>query len=208
MQSNIVIVDYGMGNLRSVQNKLKRIYCISEISSDPQIIDNADKLILPGVGHFANGMRKLKELNLINTLNKKVVTEKTPVLGICLGMQLMGNFSEEGSVNGLGWIDAQTVLFKIPEADKYKIKVPHIGWNDVRIDSGSVLFKDVPVGAEFYFVHSYHYMTTDDNLIIGITNYCYDFVSYVEKVNIFGTQFHPEKSQDGGMQLLKNFINL
>jgi len=154
MLNNIVIVDYGMGNLRSVQNKLRRINCLSEISSAPNIIEKADKLILPGVGHFANGMKRLQEMNLIDILNKKVLFDKTPILGICLGMQLMSKHSEEGSVDGLGWIDATTVLFRIPETRKYEFKVPHMGWNDVRIDSTSILFKDIPESAEFYFVHS------------------------------------------------------
>lgn len=208
MPNNIVIVDYGMGNLRSVQNKLRRINCVSEISSDPLKIDYADKLIIPGVGHFANGMRKLKELNLLDILNKKVINGKTPVLGICLGMQLMSNYSEEGAVEGLGWIKANTVHFKIPENLKFKIKVPHMGWNDVRIDSTSILFKGIQESAEFYFVHSYHYSDVEDNLKLGITHYSYDFVSCFEKDNIFGTQFHPEKSQDSGIQLLNNFVNL
>jgi len=197
-----------MGNLRSVLNKLIRIGCSSEISSDPQVIEKADKLILPGVGHFANGMKKLSERNLINVLNNKVLIEKTPILGICLGMQLMGTFSEEGSVNGLGWIDAKTILFRIPDADKYRLKVPHMGWNDVSMGMSSKLFIDIPLSAQYYFVHSYHYVTSEKNMVIGITNYCYDFVSCVERDNIFGTQFHPEKSQDAGMQLLKNFIKL
>jgi len=204
----VVIIDYGMGNLRSVKNKLKQIGCSSEISSDFHLIEKADKLILPGVGHFANGMGKLLELNLINILNKKVLIEKTPILGICLGMQLMGAFSEEGFINGLGWIDAKTILFRIPDPDKYRFKVPHMGWNDVRIDDRSKLFGDIPLNAQFYFVHSYHYVTISNNFKTGITNYCYDFVSCVEKDNIFGTQFHPEKSQEAGMQLLKNFVNL
>jgi glutamine amidotransferase len=204
----IVIIDYGMGNLRSVQNKLKMIGCMSDISSDPYIIAKADRIILPGVGHFANGMRKLSERNLIDILNKKVVIEKVPFLGICLGMQLMGSFSEEGSINGLGWINAKTVLFRINEADKYRYKVPHMGWNKVNIENSSKLFRDVPLNAQFYFVHSYHFLTDDTNLLVGTTHYYYDFVSCVEKDNIFGTQFHPEKSQDAGMQLLKNFVNL
>jgi len=197
-----------MGNLRSVQNKLKRIGCSSEISSDPQLIRMADKLILPGVGHFANGIKKLADRNLINILNNKVRIEKVPIFGICLGMQLLGSFSEEGSINGLGWIDAKTILFRIPESDKYKLKVPHIGWNDVIISTDSKLFRNIPLNAQFYFVHSYHLITNTNNMITGITHYCYDFVSCVEKGNIFGTQFHPEKSQDAGIQLLKNFINL
>jgi imidazole glycerol-phosphate synthase subunit HisH len=204
----VVIIDYGMGNLRSVQNKLKRIGCVSEISSDPSLVGQAEKLILPGVGHFANGMKKLAERKLITVLNEKVLIEKTPILGICLGMQLIGTFSEEGSTSGLGWIDAKTILFRIPDSDKYRYKVPHIGWNNVDISMDSKLFKDIPVNAQFYFVHSYHYVTSDKSFLIGSTNYLYDFVSCFEKDNIFGTQFHPEKSQDEGMQLLKNFVNL
>ena len=172
------------------------------------MIRKADRLILPGVGHFTNGMKKLSERNLIDILTHKVLIEKTPILGICLGMQLMGNFSEEGSANGLGWIDAKSILFRIPDADKYQFKVPHMGWNDVSIDDGSKLFRGIPMNAQFYFVHSYHYVTSANNLKTGTTNYCYDFVSCVENDNIFGTQFHPEKSQDEGLQLLKNFINL
>jgi imidazole glycerol-phosphate synthase subunit HisH len=204
----VVIVDYGMGNLRSVQNKLKRIGFYSEISSDPGVIEKADKLILPGVGHFANGMKKLSERNLINILNIKVLKGKIPILGICLGMQLIGTFSEEGLINGLGWIDAKTIRFRIPDSDKYRFKVPHIGWNNVNTGLDSKLFREVPPDAQFYFVHSYHYVTNDISLLTGTTNYCYDFVSCVEKDNIYGTQFHPEKSQDFGMQLLKNFVNL
>jgi len=203
----IIIVDYGMGNLRSVQNKLKKIGCHSEISSDPKTIAKADKLILPGVGHFANAMNKLSELNLLNTLNKIVLIEKVPIMGICLGMQLMGKHSEEGLVKGLEWIDAKTILFRIPDSEKYRLKIPHMGWNNIKVQPGSRLFKDIPVDAQFYFVHSYHYLIDSNNMITGITNYCYDFVSYFEKDNIFGTQFHPEKSQDAGMQLLNNFVN-
>ncbi len=204
----IAIIDYGMGNLRSVQNKLKRIGCHSEISSDPQVINKADKLILPGVGHFANGMRKLSELNLFNILNRRVLIEKVPIMGICLGMQLMGNYSEEGLVKGLDWIVAKTVLFRIPDKDKYRLKVPHMGWNTVMMQSPSKIFKDIPSDAQFYFVHSYHCLVNSNVMITGMTNYCYDFVSYIENENIFGTQFHPEKSQDVGLQLLSNFVNL
>ena len=204
----IVIIDYGMGNLRSVQNKLKRLGCASEISSDPDVINSAEKLILPGVGHFATGMRRISERKLVDSLNKKVLVEKIPILGICLGMQLLGLSSEEGNVGGLGWINAKTILFRISDAEKYKFKVPHIGWNNVKIDPGSILFHGIPSEEQFYFVHSYHFETKENNLIKGITNYYYDFVSCFEKGNIFGTQFHPEKSQDAGMQMLRNFINI
>ena len=204
----IVIIDYGMGNLRSVHNKLKRLGCYSEISSDKSVIEKAEKLILPGVGHFANGMKKLHEFNLLGILNKKVMEDQVPILGICLGMQLMTSFSEEGNVNGLNWFEAQTQYFKIEEKDKFKYKVPHMGWNNVRLSGDSKLFKGIDEDAEFYFVHSYHVVKNKEGVTKGITNYAYDFISYVEKRNIFGAQFHPEKSQDAGMIMFSNFNKL
>ena len=204
----IVIIDYGVGNLRSVYNKLKRIGQNAEISSDLSTIAKADKIIIPGVGHFKNGMDKLKEYDLIDILNKRVLIEKIPVLGICLGVQLFTKRSEEGDCEGLGWIDAETIRFVIPASEKTRFKVPHIGWNSVSIIKDSLLFKNVDPSELFYFVHSYHLKCNDKNSILGNSNYAYDFVSCIEQGNIFGTQFHPEKSQDAGIQLFENFVKL
>ncbi|HSH65738.1 MAG TPA: imidazole glycerol phosphate synthase subunit HisH [Bacteroidia bacterium] len=202
----IVIVDYGVGNLRSVYNKLKRIGHPAEISSDPAVISKADKIILPGVGHFRNGMNKLKEYGLIELLNKRVLIEKIPIFGICLGVQLFTKKSEEGDCDGLGWIDAETVRFQI--TDKIKFKVPHIGWNSVSVLKDSILFKNVDPSELFYFVHSYHLKCNDKAIALGSSNYDYDFVSCIEQGNILGTQFHPEKSQDAGIQLFENFVKM
>ena len=204
----IVIVDYGVGNLRSVYNKLKRIGHNAEISSDPSVISKADKIILPGVGHFKNGMAKLKAYGLIDLLNHRVLTEKIPVFGICLGVQLFTKRSEEGDCEGLGWIDAETVKFVIPPTEKIRFKVPHIGWNSVSILKDSVLFKNVDPSEFFYFVHSYHLKCNDKAIALGNSNYAYDFVSCIEQGNIFVTQFHPEKSQDAGIQLFENFVKM
>lgn len=204
----IVIIDYGVGNLRSVYNKLKRIGHPAEITSDPALISKADKLILPGVGHFRNGMNKLKDYGLLELLNRRVLTEKIPIFGICLGVQLFTKRSEEGDCEGLGWIDAETVRFVIPEADRTKFKVPHIGWNSVKIVKDSALFKNVDPSELFYFVHSYHLKCNNHAVELGTSNYEYEFVSCIEQGNIFGTQFHPEKSQDAGVQLFENFAKL
>jgi imidazole glycerol-phosphate synthase subunit HisH len=205
----IVIVDYGMGNLRSVYNKLKWIGHTAEISSDPKVIARADKIILPGVGHFRTGMDKLREYGLIDILNHKVLTEKVPIFGICLGVQLFTKRSEEGNAEGLGWIDAETIRFYISEKQKYRIKVPHVGWNSVSLSNKkSLLFKGVDENELFYFVHSYYLRCNDYSVVLGTSNYLYEFVSCIEKDNIFGTQFHPEKSQDVGIKLFENFVNL
>ena len=204
----IVIVDYGVGNLRSVFNKLKRIGIQAEISSDSKVISRADKIILPGVGHFKAGMQKLNEYGFIDLLNQKVLKEKVPVLGICLGVQLFSKRSEEGSCEGLGWIDAETVLFKIPESEKFKLKVPHVGWNTVSVVKDSLLFKSISPDDMFYFVHSYHLKYNNTSSVLGITEYSYEFVSCIEQENIMGVQFHPQKSQDAGIQMFENFVNL
>jgi glutamine amidotransferase len=202
----IVIIDYGMGNLRSVFNKFRRMGYISEISSDPDVIKKADKLILPGVGHFAKGMRNLEEKGLIDVLNDKVLHEKIPIFGICLGMQLFSEYSEEGDCQGLGWIKARTVRFRIN--DKIKYKIPHIGWNTVKIVNNAGIDDFLTDDDFFYFVHSYHVKCADISDVWMTSWYEHEFISAIKKNNIFGTQFHPEKSHDTGMKLLKNFIEL
>ena len=216
----LVIVDYKMGNLHSVKKKLDRLKVDAVISSDPETILNATKLILPGVGHFGNAMKNLKELNLLDALNEAVLVKKTPILGICLGMQLMAKTSEEGtenrelraesrdlfSVKGLGWFDAEVVKFTFE--DTLRFKVPHTGWNTISIEKESLLMKAIPVDSEFYFVHSYYMKANDPNDVLNYTEYGSPFASAISKGNIHGFQYHPEKSHDVGLQLLKNFLNI
>lgn len=206
MPNKVVIIDYGMGNLRSVQKKLIRVGAIAEISRDPEIISKSDKLILPGVGHFANGIKNLKAYGIWEILNDKVLKEKTPILGICLGMQLMARFSEEGDTEGLAWFDADIVKFNVQE--KLKYKVPHMGWNNADINKESILIKGVPEEAMFYFVHSYHIKCHNKEDVLATTSYEYSFTSAIQKENIYGTQFHPEKSHDWGEHIFKNFVKL
>jgi len=204
----LILIDYGFGNLRSVYNKLKRLDCTVKVSEHYDDIKSADKLILPGVGNFATGINKLKERNQYDLIRQRALEEKIPILGICLGMQLFSMFSEEGESEGLKLINAKIIRFRITEDQQYKLKVPHMGWNNVKINGNSVLLKNIPEDSLFYFVHSYHYIADNPDFITGTTIYGYEFISLVEQENIFGTQFHPEKSQDAGMQLLKNFVSL
>ena len=207
MPTKIVIVDFGMGNLNSVRLKIaKDKNAVVNISSDSKEIMTADKLILPGVGHFAKAMNNLKEFNLISALNEFVIIKKKPILGICLGMQLMANKSEEGGASGFGWIDSDVVRFGVE--DKLKYKIPHCGWNQIIKSKDSCLMNDIPELSEFYFVHSYHLVVKNHSDILNETEYESKFTSAIEKGNIFGVQYHPEKSHDLGEVLLKNFINL
>ncbi|MCF8337126.1 MAG: imidazole glycerol phosphate synthase subunit HisH [Bacteroidales bacterium] len=201
----ITIIDYGMGNLKSIQRKFDRLEIKSEITSNPEIIRLADKLILPGVGHFKTAMDNLRGLNIINALNEAVTTKQKPILGICLGMQLMTSYSEEGGVNGLGWIEGEVKRFNVH--DKIRYKVPHIGWNSVNIESHSKLLNNIS-NNYFYFIHSYHVDSVNSDNVLTSTRYEYDFVSSIYKDNIFGTQFHPEKSHGKGEQLLINFAKI
>lgn len=201
----IVIIDYGMGNIRSVMNKIQRAGHDALVSYDRAKIKSADKLILPGVGHFLNGMKRLGERDLIDILNERVLQDKVPILGICLGMQLLTRFSEEGNAQGLGWIDAETVRFTLEDI---RHKVPHMGWNSVERWKESPLLKDIPDNLQYYFVHSYHVRCNCKEDILTTSHYGYDFVSSVQNENIFGTQFHPEKSHEWGEKLLNNFLNL
>ncbi len=201
----ITIIDYKTGNLGSIQNILKRIGEQSVITSDKDEIDGAIKLILPGVGAFDTGMRNLNELGLVDILSKKVLVDKIPVLGICLGMQLLSNGSEEGSIRGLGWINGETVRFNFKNSVEYKI--PHMGWNFIKQHKESRLFTGMYPEARFYFVHSYYFKANDPVDVLTSTGYEKEFTSSVEKGNILGVQFHPEKSHKFGIKLLKNFVD-
>lgn len=204
-RSQVVIVDYGMGNIRSVLNKIHRAGYEAQVSYEKEVISHADKLILPGVGHFFNGMKRLKERNLVELLNQKVLDEKIPILGICLGMQLFTCHSEEGNTAGLGWLEAKTVKFNLNDI---RHKVPHMGWNSIEPRKESLLLQGIPGNSYFYFVHSFHVTCNDEEDILTTTDYGYEFVSAVQKNNIFGTQFHPEKSHEWGEKMLNNFLDL
>ncbi len=200
----ITIVDYGMGNVGSIKNMLKKVGYSSIITSQISEIKNATKLILPGVGSFDNSVKQLSDLNLIETLTEKVLDEKIPVMGICLGMQLMTKNSEEGTLGGLGWINAKTIKFKFKQDSS--LKVPHMGWNIVKIEKESKIFQGMyDHENRFYFVHSYHVVCDNPEDVLTSTFYDYNFTSAFEKDNIIGVQFHPEKSHKFGMQILKNF---
>ena len=202
----LIIIDYGMGNLNSVKKKLDRLKTTASITSNPKDIIKADKIILVGVGHFAKAMKNIKELNLLDTLNEVAIIKKKPVLGICLGMQLMAKDSEEGKTEGLGWLDAN--VRKMQVDDTLKFKIPHTGWNKITQSKKSHLMKGIPESSEFYFVHSYYLKPNETSNTLNETEYCFKFTSAIEKDNIFGVQYHPEKSHDVGEVLLKNFISL
>lgn len=206
MGNSVLIVDYGMGNIHSIQRRLCQAGAVCTVSSKSDDILQAEKLILPGVGHFGRAMQNLHELGLVDALNEAVLHRKIPVLGICLGMQLMAKHSEEGDVDGLGWFSGTVAQFKIE--DRLQYKVPHMGWNQARKMKGSLLLKGICENAEFYFVHSFHFLAHEKLDVLSETDYSYRFVSAIEKDNIYGVQFHPEKSHEAGMMLLKNFIRI
>ena len=200
----IVIIDYGMGNLGSVLKSFKKVHDNVIISSSKEEIERAKKLVLPGVGHFSNGMKNLKDLDLLDLLYERVVINRVPILGICLGMQLFSKFSHEGKVAGLGWFDAEVVRFNVE--DKLRFKVPHMGWNSIKIEKENILLDGILQSELFYFVHTYHIKCFDNKDILANTNYSYGFTSIIQKDNIYGTQFHPEKSHGKGLKIIKNFV--
>ena len=206
MKEMLAIVDYGMGNLNSVKKKIDRLKATSKITSNPKEIINAEKIILVGVGHFTKAMKNIQELGLLEALNEVAIIKKKPVLGICLGMQLMANDSEEGNTEGLGWLNANVKKMKVN--DTLKFKIPHMGWNKIIKSKESALMKGIPKSTEFYFVHSYYFQSNETSDILNETEYSFKFTSAVEKDNIFGVQYHPEKSHDFGDVLLNNFISL
>jgi len=198
----ITIIDYGMGNLGSIRNMLKKIGADSEITAEPARIAAATKLVLPGVGAFDAGMENLDKSGLVPLLNERVRRDEVPVLGICLGMQLMTHSSSEGERPGLGWVDAKAVRFVPADAT---LKVPHMGWNIAQPVRDDALLEGLPRESRFYFVHSYYVACERREDVLLTTFYGADFDSGFRRGNVWGVQFHPEKSHRFGMHLLRNF---
>jgi glutamine amidotransferase len=201
----IAVVSYNMGNVGSILNMLRRIGARAEACSRPEEIQKAEKIILPGVGAFDAGMKNLREGGWVPALEETVRRRGVPLLGICLGLQLLTERSEEGRLPGLGWIEAETVRFRM-NGSPLPLKVPHMGWNSVQVRRAGSLFKGLEGEARFYFVHSYHLVCRREEDVLGVTNYGGSFAAAVQKENILGTQFHPEKSHRYGMTLLTNFV--
>jgi len=202
----ITIIDYGVGNLNSIVNIIKYLGGECRIAQSSHDILNADKLILPGVGSFDLGMESLQIMEIVDSLNIAVQQKKIPILGICLGMQLMTIKSEEGKLQGLGWIDAEVKKFLFENGST--LKTPHMGWNLVQVKKKNPVISYSDIDLRFYFVHSYYVQLKDNNLSLAQTNYGIDFCSAFQRDNIFGVQFHPEKSHRHGMNLIKSFMNI
>lgn len=197
----IAIIDYKMGNIKSVENSFKKAGARIEVTSDPEKIKNASAVILPGVGAYRDAFKNLKEMDLIKPIYESI--ENKPFLGICIGMQLLFEYSLEGGKNkGLGVFKG--FVGRIPPG----VKIPHIGWNQIEIKKKSKLFKDIKQGENFYFVHSYHVIPEDKSIISSITDHGTSIVASIEQDNVFGFQFHPEKSSTCGQQIIRNFIDL
>jgi glutamine amidotransferase len=199
----VTIVDYHLGNLGSIQNMLRKLGHQSTITSDPELIAIADRLILPGVGAFDRGMAKLRELNLVDILNYRVLEKRVPVLGICLGAQLMTRRSEEGSEPGLGWVNADTVRFFRDKPST--LPVPAMGWQEIRLPRPHWIFNALQERPRYYFVHSYHFKFDCTEDVIAWSEYGYEFAAAFACGTILGVQFHPEKSHRYGMSLLDAF---
>ena len=207
---NVTIVDYNSGNICSVINSFKEVAKDKvkiEVTSDLNKIKSSDKLVLPGQGSFKSCSDALKSIRgLVDTLNEFVINEKKPLLGICVGLQMFADIGyEESESKGLGWISG--IVTKIDNQNN-KYKLPHIGWNEINIVKDSKIFKDIENNSHMYFVHSYEFIPEDKNVISATTDYASNIVCSVEKENIFGTQFHPEKSDKFGLKIISNFIDL
>jgi glutamine amidotransferase len=202
----IVIVDHGMGNLGSVANMLRKIGASSVRSADPQVIADAGKIVLAGIGSFDGAAGRLAELGLLAALNRAVLIRRVPTLGVCLGMQLMARSSEEGRQAGLAWLDAEVKRFAF--TPKQALPVPHMGWQEIQITRSSPLFPDRDVQARFYFSHAYHVVCNDSSDVAASATYGHPFVAAVHRGNILGTQFHPEKSHVFGLEVYRRFAEL
>jgi imidazole glycerol-phosphate synthase subunit HisH len=203
----IGIVDYGLGNVQAFANIYRRLGIAAQVASSPDALCKADRIILPGVGAFDWAMTRLNESGMRIALEEMVMEKHRPVLGICVGMQILANRSDEGTLPGLGWIKGEVKKFSEYESGQ-KSKLPHMGWNDVVPKNGSRLFRELQSEARFYFLHSYYFVPLNQEDVLAMTDYAGSYASSVGSGNIFGVQFHPEKSHQWGIQLLKNFAEL
>ncbi len=203
----IGIINLELGNIGSILNMCARLGVPARLVRTPAELQDASKYILPGVGDFGHGMQSLRRSGLLPALEKRVLGERIPLLGICLGMQMLSRRSEEGGIAGLGWIAADTVRLRVDERSP-SLRVPHMGWNEVEVSSTSVLFKGLASGSRFYFVHTYHVVCDERNDIAATTSYGGPITAAIVNGNLAGTQFHPEKSHRFGMTLLRNFASL
>ena len=203
----ITIIDYGVGNIKAFYNIFNKISVEVKIAQKPADLLNSSKLILPGVGHFDYAMKRFKESGMLNTVNEMVLNENLPILGICVGMQMLANSSEEGNLPGLGWIDA-----RVNKIDSNLLaqttRLPHMGWNSIVVKKKNPLLNNLDSNSRFYFLHSYYFDSFNEADSIATSNYGKEFTSVVNHKNIYGVQFHPEKSHHYGIQLLKNFANI
>jgi glutamine amidotransferase len=203
----VTVVDYNMGNVGSIVNMIAKVGGTARVTSDPAVLRTAEKLILPGVGHFDRGIAKLAELGIAPVLEEMVVRGRVPILGICLGMQLMCRASQEGDRKGLGWVDAEVRRFDV--AEHSGMKVPHMGWNVAKpVRASALLAMSPPEPQRFYFVHSYYVACNDPADVVAVTNYEGEFCSAFLHDTIWGVQFHPEKSHAFGMELFRRFLEL
>lgn len=203
----IAIVNYGLGNVRALANIYKRLGIPAKVASNREELQDAEKIILPGVGAFDWAMSRLNASGMRPVLDSLVAAKKAPVLGVCVGMHILANRSDEGKMPGLGWIEGEVRKFEVGEAGR-KVTLPHMGWNDVAPRTGEGLFRGLERDARFYFLHSYHFVPKRGEDVMAVTDYHGEFVSGVLSGNVYGVQFHPEKSHGWGVRLLRNFAEL
>ena len=204
---DVTVIDSGIGNLGAIPNMLKRLGATATITNDRDQIARASRLILPGVGAFDTAMSSLRRSGLVEVLNERVLGAGMPTLGLCLGMQLLADESEEGVLPGLGWIPGRVVRFRLDGADR-GLHVPQMGWNTVRIVRPAALLANIGERPRFYFAHSYHFECDDPADVVAVTTHGYEFPSVIQRRNVMGAQFHPEKSHRFGMKVLGNFLGL